>query len=76
MFDPQIIYLGHDIALAGSLVTERLQSYLTDKTISSRYKSIPIEISAFGDKAPIIGSVAIVLDKLFSGAKIYNTAGE
>ena len=70
MFDPQIIYLGHDIALAGSLVTERLQTYLTDKTISSRYKSIPIEISAFGEKAPIIGSVAIVLDKLFSGVSL------
>lgn len=76
ILDPQTIYLGHDIALAGSLVTERLQSYLIDKTISSRYKSVPIEISAFGDKSPIIGSVAIVLDKLFSGAKVYNTSGE
>ena len=67
MFDPQIIYLGHDIALAGNLVTERLQSYLKDKTISSRYKSVPVEISAFGDKSPIIGSIAIVMDKLFNG---------
>ena len=67
LFDPRVIYLGHEIALAGSLVTERLQSHLADRTISSRYKSIPVEISAFGDKSPIIGSVAIVLDKLFSG---------
>lgn len=67
IFDPKIIYLGHDIALAGSLVTVRLESYLKDKTLSSRYKSIPIEISAFGDKAPIAGSSAIVFHKLFNG---------
>jgi predicted NBD/HSP70 family sugar kinase len=67
IFDPKIIYLGHDIALAGSLVTVRLESFLKDKTISSRYKSVPIEISAFGDKAPIAGSAAIVFNRLFNG---------
>lgn len=65
--DPKIIYLGHDIALAGSLVTRRLESYLKEKTISSRYKSVPIEISSFGDKAPIVGSSAIVFNNLFYG---------
>lgn len=49
-FDPQIIYLGHDIALADSLLIEKMISYLEDKPFSSRYKSIPIEISAFRDK--------------------------
>ena len=67
LFDPHIIYLGHDIALAGSLVTEKLGAYLKDKALSSRYKNVPVEISAFGDRAPVAGSVAIALDKLFSG---------
>lgn len=66
MFDPQVIYLGHDIALAGGLVTEKLKAYIKDKTISSRYKDVPIEISAFGEKAPIAGAAAIVIDKLFA----------
>jgi predicted NBD/HSP70 family sugar kinase len=65
MFDPQVIYLGHDIALADDLVTGRLENYIKGKTISSSYKDIPIEISAFADKAPLLGSIAIVLDKLF-----------
>ena len=66
LFDPKIIYLGHDIALAGNLVTQRLEANLNDKIISSKYKKIPIEISAFGDKAPVVGTTAIVLDRLFN----------
>lgn len=66
LYDPEVIYLGHDIALAGSLVTEKLKAYIKDKTISSRYKDITIEVSAFIDKAPLIGSAAIVLDKQFT----------
>lgn len=67
IFDPEIIYLGHEIALAGNLVTERLTSSINDKIISNKYKNIPVEISTFGDKAPVAGSSAIVLDKLFNG---------
>ena len=67
MFDPRVIYLGHEIALAGNLVTEKLEAYIKDKTISSKFKDIPVEISAFDDKAPVIGSTAIVFDRLFKG---------
>lgn len=67
IFDPQKIYLGHDIALAGDLVIKRLEAYFKDKAISSRYKNIPIEISAFSDKAPVAGSAAIVFNRLFRG---------
>ncbi len=66
MLDPQVIYLGHDIATAGDLVTWRLEKHIRDKTISRGYKNIPVEISTFGDKAPMLGSAAIVLDRLFS----------
>jgi transcriptional regulator of PTS gene len=65
MFDPLTIYIGHDIALAGSLAVQRLQSYTEGRTLSSKYKRVPIEISSFGDKAPVFGSVAIVLNQLF-----------
>ena len=66
-FDPQTIYLGHEIALAGSLVSSRLEANINRRFFSSNYKRIPIEISAFCDKAPVAGSAAIILDKLFSG---------
>lgn len=66
LFDPHTIHLGHDIALAGSLATEALEAYLKDKTLSSKYKYVPVEISDFGESAPIMGSVALALDRLIS----------
>jgi len=66
LFDPHTIYLGHDIALAGSLATKALEAYLRDKTLSSKYKCVPVEISTFGERAPVMGSVALALDMLFS----------
>jgi predicted NBD/HSP70 family sugar kinase len=65
-YDPQVIYLGHDIAIAGELVTTKIEAYVNDKILSHRYKYIPIEISAFGENAPLIGSAAIVLDRMFN----------
>ncbi len=67
IFDPQVIYLGHDIALAGELAASRLEAYVSKRFFSCNYKSVPIEISAFRHKAPVAGSTAIILDKLFSG---------
>lgn len=66
-FDPQAIYLGHDMALAGPMAAEMLQARISRRFFSSRYKNIPVEISAFGYHTPLAGSAAIILDKLFSG---------
>lgn len=65
LYDPQIIYLGHDLAIAGSLVTKQLEDYINKKTFSHEYKQVPIAISSFKNEAPIIGSAALVIDKLF-----------
>lgn len=71
-FDPQVIYLGHDIALAGDLAAGRLEANISKRFFSSNYKSVPIEISAFCHKAPVAGSAAIILDKLFGGHEFRN----
>lgn len=68
LFDPSMIFLGHDIAIAGSLLTDNLESYIKEKTISNKYKNVPVEISVFGEKAPVVGSAALVLNKLFNAA--------
>jgi Transcriptional regulator/sugar kinase len=67
MFDPRTIYLGHEIALAGELVTTRLQTHIRDRIFCRNYKSVPVKISTFGDKAPVAGATSIILDRLFSG---------
>ena len=66
ILDPQVIYIGYDLALAGSLVSQRLESILNQKILCNKYKKIPVEISAFIDRSPIFGSSAIVMDRLFS----------
>lgn len=65
LYDPQIIYLGHDLAIADDLAAKKLEAYIADKTISHGYKQVPIAISTFKNEAPIIGSAALVLDRLF-----------
>ncbi|OGO80466.1 MAG: hypothetical protein A2Y21_11275 [Clostridiales bacterium GWC2_40_7] len=67
IFDPQVIYLGHDIALAGSLAVSGLEANISRRFFSSNYKSVPVEISAFRHKAPVAGAAAIILDRLFGG---------
>lgn len=67
LFDPKAIFLGHDIAIAGRLLTQKLELFIIERTISSKYKHIPVENSAFEDKSAVIGAAALVLNQLFQG---------
>ncbi len=64
LFDPQAVFLGHDIAIGGSLILSALQRQLQSSTISAGYKNTPILISKFEDVSPLIGSVSLVFDRL------------
>lgn len=64
ILDPQKIFLGHDITLAGGYVAEKVQEYINQHIISAKYKKIPVEISFFNDRAPIAGSAALIIDNL------------
>jgi len=65
IFDPEVIYLGHEISLAGELVRSNLEEKMNQRIFASKYKKIPIEISDFIDRSPVVGSNALVLDHLF-----------
>lgn len=66
IFDPYAIYLGHDIALGGKLITDRIEVILNERILSSKYKKIFVNVSAFKESSPIAGACAIVLNNLFS----------
>ncbi len=70
MFDPQEIFLGHEIALAETIVAEKCEAHIQNKVIGSQYRKIPVKMSTFGKKAPLIGSAAIILDRVFNGLLI------
>ena len=63
LFDPTAIIVGHDIALAGSLVVDRLHTIVNHRSISANYKDVTIQTSEFKDQSPLIGSAVLVLTK-------------
>lgn len=68
IFDPEVIYIGHDIAVAEDLVKHRIEENLNERILGRKYRKIFVEISAFRDQSPLIGSSVIILDKLFNAA--------
>jgi len=66
-FDPEVVFLGHEIALADELVTRPLQNIVNMNTFFRSSKQVGIELSKFKDYAPCIGAPAIVLEKFFNG---------
>jgi len=66
-FDPEVVFIGHEIALAGDLVIKPLNETINRGTIFREAKKVPIKLSEFKDYAPRIGAASIVLDKFFNG---------
>lgn len=66
-FDPEVIFIGHEIALAGDLIVKPLNEIVNRNILFRNNKSVRIELSSFKDYAPCIGSASIVLDKFFNG---------
>jgi predicted NBD/HSP70 family sugar kinase len=66
-FDPEVVFLGHEIALAGELVTKPLNDIINRSVLFRNSKRVNVELSAFRDYAPCIGAPSIVLNKFFNG---------
>jgi len=67
IFDPEIVFIGHEIALAGNLIIKPLGDIVNKNILFRNSKSVKIEISSFREYAPCIGSGSIVLEKFFNG---------
>jgi predicted NBD/HSP70 family sugar kinase len=61
LFDPAVIYLGHDIALEGERAAKLLEKEVSERYISRRMKRISVEISAFGERSPVFGAFALAV---------------
>lgn len=66
-FDPEVVYLGYDVALAGELIIQPLNEMVNSHTLFRSSKQVEIRLSAFGDSAPCMGAPAIILDRFFNG---------
>lgn len=65
LFDPEQIFLGHDIAVVGEPVSKLLNKLTEGKYLTSGNKSVNVHISHFIDKSPIKGAIALCIDRLF-----------
>jgi len=66
-FDPEVIFLGHEIAMAGELVIKPLNEMINQNVLFRNSKRVEVELSAFKEHAPCIGAPSIVLNKFFNG---------
>lgn len=67
-FDPQVIFLGHEIALAGDLVMQPLEELVNANILFRKSKRVEVRVSCFGEAAPSIGAASMVLERFYSGA--------
>ena len=67
LFDPQCIFLGHEAVFLPQSCLERIADQLERRTLAAGYQKIPLQLSAFGEKAPLLGSAAGILSEIFSG---------
>lgn len=61
LFDPSVVFLGHDIAKEGERAAKLLQESINGKYLSREKKKVSVEISAFEENSPIYGAFAIAV---------------
>ena len=61
------IIVGYDSPAETTVVEDTLATKLNNGLMTNTRHSIEIVKSSFGGQAPLIGSIAVVTDKIFNG---------
>ena len=64
LFDPQAVFLGHDLALAGDNLLTVILPEVHCRVLAQQHRDIPIAFSVFGHRSPIHGGAALVFDAM------------
>lgn len=67
LLDINHILVGYDSDTADTMIENMLSAKLNSRVLVARYRDIKVEKSTFGGNAPLIGSIALITDKIFSG---------
>jgi N-acetylglucosamine repressor len=65
LFNPELIIIGGELSNAGNYLTDPIQQNLNKYTIAKIRKDTQILNSELGENAGIMGTVALVMDKIF-----------
>lgn len=70
LLDPECIVIGHEGVFLPSVYLNKMQEQIEKRILSSGYKKVSVTHSAFSLGAPLFGSAAIIINRLFSGDDI------
>ena len=66
LFNPELIIIGGELSKADNYITDPIQQNLNKYTIAKIRKDTQIINSELGENAGIMGTVALVMDKIFT----------
>jgi transcriptional regulator of PTS gene len=67
LLDSHVVIIGYDGNGKNHVIEKALERKINEKLLASEYRSVQVRRSRFQNAAPIIGSVALVAQKMFSG---------
>ncbi|MBE6638174.1 MAG: ROK family transcriptional regulator [Ruminococcaceae bacterium] len=67
LLDSQCVIIGHEGAFIPLPYLKQLEESLNRRILGAGYRNIPVIRSHFGNRAPLMGSVALIFEKLFGG---------
>ncbi|MGI5960249.1 MAG: ROK family protein [Massiliimalia sp.] len=66
LLDLSHLVVGYDSRTKGNIIEQILQRKITKSVLSGKYHDITVIHAQFGGNAPLIGSIAMIADKIFS----------
>jgi predicted NBD/HSP70 family sugar kinase len=67
LLDINHILIGYDSNPTENMIENMLSVKLKSRVLVAKYRNVQVEKSVFSGDAPLIGSIAMVTDKIFSG---------
>src|SRR5699024_5077789 len=65
ILNPEMIIIGGGVSKAEKFILKPIQETIKQRGLTKEAKETPVVISEVGDNATILGSVALLLEKLF-----------
>ncbi|MEG0630700.1 MAG: ROK family protein [Christensenellaceae bacterium] len=67
VYDPQVVFLGHEVVIAKELIIDELQKNINEKIFSKGLGGVEIRVSKFTDMQYKINGAAILIYNFFTG---------
>jgi len=64
LYDPEAIVLSGRVALAGDLLLSTIREIIDSRAINSHKRDIHVGLVAHGERAAVMGAIALILDEL------------